>query len=84
MAMQGKQPSNLLLFDREAEEKLYEHPPKPPHWDMYPYAKADQPDPTPGPQGWFYLLPLLEKLAKTPGPRDHRGTQKMDAKTTPE
>ncbi|HWE04394.1 MAG TPA: hypothetical protein VG326_18465 [Tepidisphaeraceae bacterium] len=83
MAMQGKRPSKLLLFDREAEEKLYEHPPKPPHWDMYPYAKANQPSATPGPQGWFDLRPLLEKLMKTSGPTMQEGPQRMDAKTTP-
>jgi hypothetical protein len=84
MAMQGRQPSKLLLFDRETEEKLYERPPRLPHWEMYPNATKDLPDPTPGPRGWYDLRPLLEQLTRTPGPSMRRVPQKPDAKMTPD
>ena len=83
MAMQGKTPRKLLL-DPRGMEHIYENPPKIPHWDFYPYAKADIPNATPGPVGWFDLRPMLARLAKEPRPKNLPGTERLDVKSTPE
>lgn len=76
MAMQGKQPRKLLL-DPRSEERIYERPPKVPHWDFYP----NPPDPTPRPQGWYDLRQLLKHLP--PPPTTRPAIKRLDIQTTP-
>ena len=83
MGMQGKRPAKLLL-DPRGEERIDEQPPRIPHWDFYPFARLNSPNPAPGPAGWFDLRPLLQQLASTPRPTPSHGTERIDIRTTPD
>lgn len=81
--MQGKTPHKLLMFSQQSIDDLYATPPKFPHWDMYPGARPDHPDQTPGAAGWFDFRPFLRELANHPRPTMRLIPDRLDSKSTP-